>query len=447
MKSRNAPTVRGNIFGGHFFKFRKDPTGFLTSLSELGDVAGMRMFNRPSFFINHPDLIRDVLVTNHSKFHKGVALQRAKPLLGEGLLTSEGERHLRHRRMIQPAFHKQRIAEYAASMSEYADDLCAGWREGETLEIDREMARLTLRIVGKTLFGTDVSGAADEVGQAMTDLMDRFDFMLLPFSNYLEKLPLAAARKSRNARANLDSVIFRVIEERRKTEEDHGDLLSMLLLAQDENSGLGMSDKEVRDEALTLFIAGHETTANALVFTLFLLAQNPKVAAELQGELDAVLAGRLPTFEDVPKLPFTESVIAESMRLFPPAWALGRLAIEEHSLGGFHVPKGSLIILSPYVIHRDSRFWDRAGEFVPDRWTRASIRQKGQEFVYIPFSKGVRSCVGESFAWMELILLVSVFASRWNFKLHPEQVFGLKPLMTLRPKFGMRLICEKRNAV
>ncbi len=443
-QQNSPPSIKAGLFGGHFFKFRRRPTELLTELSRLGDVTYMRMFNQPAYFLNHPDLIRDLLITSNSKFEKGRALKRAKNLLGEGLLTSEGEKHLRQRRMIQPAFHRKRIAEYARVMTEYTSLMRDEWKDGEVRDIDKEMMRLTLQIVGKTLFSANVDDEADEVGQAMTTLIEMFDYLLIPFSELLEKLPFPQSIRYKKSRATLDEVIYGIINERRNTGEDKGDLLSMLLMAQDEDDGRGMSDKQVRDEALTLFLAGHETTANAMTFTWYLLSQNPKKQAKLHKEIDEILGDKTPAMEDVPKLKYTESVFAESMRLFPPAWAIGRLSIEDHKFGEYEVAKGALILASPYVTQRDARFWENADEFIPERWEKQSIKEASNKLIYFPFSKGVRSCIGESFAWMEGILLVATLAQKWKLNLMPEQKIGLKPLMTLRSKFGMKMKIEKR---
>ena len=398
-----------------------------------------------AFFSNHPDLVRDLLVVSADKFKKGRALQRAKRLLGEGLLTSEGEAHLRQRRMIQPAFHRQRIAEYAKSMVSYGEQMRDEWQTGEVRDIDREMMRLTLQIVGKTLFNSDVNDEADEVGKSMTTLIELFNYLLLPYSEWLEKLPLPQSKRFNNARDTLNAIIYKIINERRASNEDAGDLLSMLLLAQDEETGGGMSDEQIRDECLTLFLAGHETTANALTFTFYLLSQNPEKEEKLHRELDEVLNGKTPVMEDYGKLKYTEAVFAEAMRLYPPAWAIGRLAIEDHEFGGFEIPKGSLVIISPYIAQRDRRFWENADEFIPERWFAQSVKEAGQKFIYFPFSRGVRSCIGESFACNEGVLLIAVLMQKWKLRLAPEQKIGLKPLMTLRPKFGMKMRIEKRK--
>jgi cytochrome P450 len=440
------PSVKPGWIGGHFGQFRRDPTGFLAELAKLGDVTFFRMGGQPAFFVNHPDLIRDLLVTNHSKFIKGRALQRAKSLLGEGLLTSEGASHLSQRRMIQPAFHRARIAGYAKSMIEFGEKLSGEWRDGEQRDIDKEMMRLTLRIVGKTLFSANVEDEADEIGAAMTTIVSMFNLLLLPFAEILEKLPLPHSVKFKNAKKTLDEVIYRIIDERRKSGEDKGDLLSMLLFAQDEETGGAMTDLQIRDECLTLFLAGHETTANALTWTFYLLSQNPEIEKKFHAELDAVFADeRAPTFEDYARLAYTEKILAESMRLFPPAWAVGRIAVEDHEFGGYAVPKKALVLASMFVMHRDERFWENADRFIPERWETQSIKEAGQKYVYFPFGGGVRRCIGEGFAWTEGVLLLAVLGRKWKLKLSAEQKIGLQAMITLRPKYGMKMKIIKRD--
>ena len=438
------PTVKTDLFGGHFRSFRKDPPGFLTKLSKLGDVSAFRIGKIQAFFINHPDLIRDLLVTNHSKFMKGRALQRAKGLLGEGLLTSEKEFHLRQRRMIQPAFHRNRINEYAKAMIELGEKMAGEWRAGDVRDVDKEMMRLTLWIVGKTLFSANVEDDADVVGKAMTTIVSMFNFILLPFSELLEKLPIPPITKLKNARQTLDEVIYKIIDERRASGEDKGDLLSMLLTAQDEETGGAMTDRQIRDECLTLFLAGHETTANALTWTFYLLSQNPEVERKFHAELAEVLGDKSLTPEDYPRLKYTEAVLAESMRLFTPAWGIGRLALEEHEFNGYQIPAKSLVLASPFVMHRDARFWENAEEFIPERWEKLSVKEAGNRFIYFPFSKGVRSCIGESFAWMEGVLLLAVLGRKWKLSLAPEQKIGYQAMVTLRPKYGMKMNIEER---
>jgi cytochrome P450 len=439
------PSPKAGILGGHFLKFRRNPTGFLTEAAALGDVAFFKMGGQPAFFLNHPEMVRDLLVVNAHKFKKGRALQRAKKLLGEGLLTSEGEFHLRQRRMIQPSFHRQRIADYAGAMIEYGERMANSWQDGEVRDIDKEMMRLTLQIVGKTLFSANVEDEADEVGGALTALIEMFNYLLLPFSELLEKLPIPQARRFNRAKEILDKVIYEIINERRKSGEDKGDLLSMLLLAQDEDDGGFMTDEQVRDEALTLFLAGHETTANALTFTWYLLSQNPEKEAKFHEELNTLFPnGETPKPEDYPRLKYTENILAESMRLFPPAWALGRLAIEEHEFGGYEIPKNALILLSPYIAQRDSRFWENADAFIPERWQTQSVKEAGQKYIYFPFGGGIRRCIGEQFAWTEGVLLLATLGQKWKLRFMPEQRIALNPLMTLRPKYGMKMRIKKR---
>jgi cytochrome P450 len=441
------PSVKASLFGGHFLQFRREPTGFLQKLAALGDVSCFRMGSQQAFFVNHPDLIRDLLVTNHYKFHKGRALKRAKRLLGEGLLTSEGEAHLRQRRMMQPAFHRQRITGYAETMIEYAEKTADSWRDGEVRDLSKEMMHLTLQIVGKTLFNAQVEDEADEVGAAMTTLIELFDYLLLPFSEILEKLPIPQARRFDKAKQTLDKIIYGIIEKRRKSGEDKGDLLSMLLAARDEEGdGSGMTDEQIRDEALTLFLAGHETTANALTFTWYLLSQNPEAEAKFHAEIDALFPhGETPKPEDYARLRYTEAVLAEAMRLFPPAWVLGRLAIEEHEIGGYRIPKGALVLSSMFVMQRDKRFWDAAEKFAPERWLKEnSVKEAAQKFIYFPFGGGVRRCIGEQFAWMEGVLLLAALGRKWKLQLQPEQKIVLQPLMTLRSRYGMKMKIQKR---
>jgi cytochrome P450 len=395
--------------------------------------------------VNHPDYIKDVLVTNQPSFHKGLVLQRAKRLLGEGLLTSEDEVHRRQRRLAQPAFHRSRIASYSSVMTDYGSQTSARWRDGDTLDMSAEMMQLTLGIVGKTLFDADVVSDAQEVGEAMTVVMDLFNTITIPFFELLQKLPLPQLRRFDTARAKLDAIIYRLIEQRRLAGEDRGDLLSMLLLAQDtEVDGGAMTDEQLRDELMTIFLAGHETTANALTWTWYLLSQNPEAESRLHEEIDRVLAGKLPDFDDVGKLKYTEMVLAESMRLYPPAWALGRLAMQDFEIGGYVVPRKSLVLMSQYVMHRDPRYFAEPLKFNPDRWT-PEARESRPQFSYFPFGGGPRRCIGEGFAWMEGILLIATIARHWQMRLVPNHPVVLKPVITLRPKHGMRMTVIRRQ--
>lgn len=442
------PGPKRKLLGGNLFSFRRDPLSYLQSLArEYGDIVFFRLGPQDVFFLNHPDYVKDVLVTHNQNFKKGRALQKSKRLLGEGLLTSEGDFHRRQRRLAQPAFHRQRVASYATLMTDYAAQTSERWQDGETRDISGEMMRLTLAIVGRTLFDADVERDARDVGEALTVIMNLFNMMLMPFSELLEKLPLPQNRRFQKARDQLDTIIYRLIEERRRSGEDHGDLLSMLLLAQDEEerSG-GMTDEQVRDEALTIFLAGHETTANALTWTWYLLSQHPEIEARLHDELDTVLNGRLPEFSDVAQLRYTEMVLAESMRLYPPAWAIGRLALDDYEIGGYRLPAGSLVLLSQHVMHRDARYFTEPERFDPLRW-QPEAREARPQYSYFPFGGGPRRCIGEGFAWMEGILLIAALAQHWRLRLVPGHPVKTHPVITLRPRHGMLMTLEKRKDV
>jgi cytochrome P450 len=325
---------------------------------EYGDLPYFRLGPQHVYLVNHPDLVREVLVTNQANFTKSRALQRARVLLGEGLLTSEGQFHLRQRRLVQPAFHRERLAAYALVMSEYGVRLRDRWKAGSTVDVSHEMMRLTLAVAGKTLFSAEVEEEASEIGEALTIVLKMFRMLMMPFSEYLEKLPLPSVRRFDKARARLDKTIYGLIHERRRSGEDTGDLLSMLLLAHDEEAdGSGMTDQQVRDEALTLFLAGHETTANALTWTWYLLSQNPECERRLHEEIDSVLEGRVPAMPDLPQLRYSEMVFAEAMRLYPPAWAIGRMSKGPFELGGIKIAGKSICIVSPYVMQRDPRWF------------------------------------------------------------------------------------------
>jgi cytochrome P450 len=408
-----------------------------------GDVVYMHMGGEDVFLLSDPRHIRDVLVTHQRSFIKGRGLERAKRLLGTGLLTSEGAAHLRQRRLIQPAFHRDRIASYAAVMTGYADRVRTSWTDGADVDVAQEMMRLTLAIVGKTLFDTDVEAHARDVGAAMTAVMESFWTLMLPFAHLIERLPVPRLRRSRAARAELDAIIYRMIAERRRSPGDRGDLLSMLLEAQDEE-GLerpqdrGMTDLQVRDEAMTIFLAGHETTANALTWTWYLLSGAPDVEARLHDEVDRVLGGKLPTVADIGSLPFVERVVTESMRLYPPAWIVGRRTIEPYPIDEYLLPERALVLFSPYIVHRDARYFPEPDRFLPDRWT-PELKASLPPFAYLPFGGGPRRCIGESFAWMEMVLVLSTLAQRWRLSLVPGYPVVPQASVTLRTKHGMKM--------
>jgi cytochrome P450 len=437
---KNLPIV------GHLRSFRAHPIRFLMKMArEYGDLPYFRVASQRIYLVNHPDLVREVLVTNQANFTKSRALQRARILLGEGLLTSEGQFHLRQRRLVQPAFHRERLAAYAAVMSEYAVQFRDRWTAGSTVDVASEMMRLTLAVVGKTLFSADIEEEAPEIGEALTVVLKMFRMLMMPFSEYVQKLPLPSVRRFEKAGARLDKTIYGLIHARRRSGEDTGDLLSMLLLAHDEEAdGSGMTDKQVRDEALTLFLAGHETTANALTWTWYLLSQNPECERRLHAEIDSALEGRVPAMSDLPQLRYAEMVFAEAMRLYPPAWAVGRMAKGAFELGGIPIAAKSICIVSPYVMQRDARWFPDPERFDPERWT-PEAREARPKFSYFPFGGGARVCIGERFAWMEGVLMIVAIAQKWKLRLAKDQRVEPLPLITLRTKYGMRMVVEARG--
>ncbi len=443
--SSRPPGPRNFIPGLWFVGFRRDPIHFFMRLArQYGDIVYFHLGPQRVFLLNHPDLIRDVLVTHDANFVKGRGLERAKLLLGEGLLTSEGDLHRRQRRLMQPAFHRLRLKTYSEIMVQAADQLQDSWQEGMVLDLDHEMKGLTLSIVGQTLFGTDVGKEASELEGALTTAMKLWRKMMLPFAETLERFPLPSVLKFRNARSRLDETIYRIIEERRRRPGLHNDLLSMLLAAQDtEGDGGQMTNLQLRDEVMTLFLAGHETTANALTWTWYLLSQNPEIEARFHTEIDQLPKGKVSSAEDLPLLAYTEKVFAESMRLFPPAWLIGRRALRDYEIPPYRIPARSLVLMSQYVMHRDERYYPDASQFDPERWT-PEAKAARPKFAFFPFGGGPRQCIGDGFAWMEGVLLLATLGRKWKFRLVPGHRVEMQPLVTLRPKYGMKMILEKR---
>jgi cytochrome P450 len=425
--------------------FRRDPLGFIERAQrEHGDVVHFGFGPRPIYLLAHPELVREVLVSNHRNFIKSRALQRARVILGEGLLTNEGEAHLRQRRLTQPAFHRERVAALAGAMVAHAERCGARWRAGVEVDATREMNRLTLAIAGETLFGADVESEADEIGAALSIAMQAFRRLTNPLGALLDRLPVPGTLRVRRAKERLDATIYRMIAERRASGGGGGDLLSLLLEARDEEGdGGGMSDLQLRDEALTLFLAGHETTANALAWTWHLLALNPDAEARLHAELDGVLGTRAPTAADLPALPWTRAVFAEAMRLYPPAWAIGRQPLRPFAAQGYRIRAGGVLLMSPWLMHRDPRWWSEPERYDPARWSperEAALPR----FAYFPFGGGPRKCIGEGFAWTEGILVLATLARRWTLRHAPGASVGREPLITLRPT-GLRMIPQARE--
>jgi cytochrome P450 len=429
---------------GSLRQFAADPPQFLLQTAyQYGDMAHFRLAHLSAYLPTRPDSVREILVTQAGRFERGQMDYRIlSRFLGNGLLTSEGEFHKRQRKLVQPAFHSKRIQAYADTMVSYTENMLATWHSGQTRDIDDDMMRLTMFIVSKTLFDADVSEDAETVGQAIHNLQKVTNNDYRRTFPWPEWLPTADNRKRQQAVHALDQVIEQIIAERRQSREDKGDLLSMLLLAQDED-GASMTGKQLRDEVVTLFSAGHETTSNALTWAWYLLSQNPEAEARLHAELDHVLAGRSPTLADLPNLPYTLMVIKETLRLYPPAWLLGRTALEEVEIGGYTLPEGSRCFISPYVLHRMPQYFPEPERFDPERWLPEKEAAL-PKYAYLPFGGGPRVCIGNSFAMMEAHLLLATIAQQYQLSLLPGHKVVPEALITMSPEFGLPMRVEKR---
>jgi cytochrome P450 len=422
------------------------PLEFFCDMKEkFGDAVRFRIFGEKFILFSDPAQVNEILVTKQHSFRKGRALEGARIFLGNSLLVSEGEEHTRQRRLIQPAFHRGRIAGYAKVMAERAKQWTDARQAGEEIDLAVEMNRLTLAVVGETLFGSEVAGEAHEIAESLTVIIENFTRMLLPFWNVWRHVPIPSNVRLWQAQKRLDETIYRLIAQRRKDGRDHGDLLSMLLAAEDaENPQKRLTDTEVRDQAMTIFLAGHETTANAMSWTWHLLSQHEDVREKMKAEIDSVLGpDRTPGMEDAAHLPYTTAVFSESMRLYPPVWVVGRRALEDVTIGDCDVPRRTIVIVSQYVIHRDERYWPKATEFCPERWLDEAAKEKRPKFAYFPFGGGARICIGDSFAWMEGVLMLAVMARRWRFEAVPGHVVALHPTVTLRPKYGLKMVVRE----
>ncbi len=436
---------------GNLGQFRRDPLGYLENLARYGDITRTRFGPVTILSVHHPDLVHEVLVSQAEKFHKTRGMKAIfKDSLGNGLLTSDGEFWKRQRRLVQPAFHARRIAAYADVMVEHAQRLLDEWQAhtdtGQTLDVAAEMMRLTLGIVTKVLFDADVSDQASRVGEAIAvgqEITSRRFNSLIRLPRWV---PTRDNQRGLESLRVIDEVVMGMIEERRAAGEDRGDLLSMLLMAVDEEGSGGMTNRQVRDEAITLFLAGHDTTANTLNWTFSLLAQHPEVEARLHAELDSALGGRAPTFDDLPRLRVAEMAIKEAMRLYPPAWIISREAVQDLWLKGHRVKQGTIIFISPYALHRNPQWFEKPTQFIPERFDEGA-EERIPKYAYIPFSAGPRICIGNSFALMEARLILATLAQQVRLSLPPGHIVEPEPLVTLRPKDGLPMRITERQVV
>jgi cytochrome P450 len=445
-----APGPHGHPLFGVTMDLRRAPLQTLVQAwRQYGDVV-LLPFGGPfrGYLLAHPDAARHVLQDRNSNYGKVPWYnEKFKSLIGEGLFTSEGTLWMRQRRLAQPAFHRQRLAALGTIMTDAAEEMLRRWEPlagaGRTLDVRTEMMRLAMAVVARALLGGDVSDEADTIGHAIDVAIDHTYSRMESYLDLPGRLPLPSTRRFARSRAQLDAIVYRIIAERRHSDEDRGDLLSMLLAARDEDTGEGMSDAQVHDELMTIFLAGHETTAVALTWTWYLLSRHPQVGERVHAELSAVLGGRSPTVEDLPNLTYGEMVIQETLRLFPPAWLMARMAREEDEIGGYRIPARTPVYLCPYITHRHPAFWENPEGVEPERFSpeRSAGRPR---YAYFPFGGGPRQCIGSAFALMEAQLALATIAQRARLDLVPGQRIVLEPKITLRPRHGLLMMAHRR---
>ena len=435
-----SPPAEGPL--GHLRLMQDDQLGFMLRARETcGDVARFRFIVLPGHLLSHPDHVRHVLVDNHRTYDKQTkGFDALRIVLGNGLLTSEGDFWRRQRRIAQPAFHKDRIAGFGKVMVTAAEDTARRWMDvamaGGTLDIAAEMMRLTLRIAGETLLSSDVSGDADAVGTSVSVLLVEANTRILRPLSLPLSMPTPHNRRILRSLASLDSIVRRMIEERRHATERPNDLLTMLMEARDEETGEGMTDQQLRDEVLTIFLAGHETTANALAWTFYLLSKHPDAGRRVSAELTEVLGRRSPEIADLGKLAYTTAVLKEAMRLYPPAWIIGRRAVEPDVIDGFEIPRDSIVFVSPWVTHRHPAFWQNPEGFDPERFMPERAAEIPR-YAYFPFGAGPRLCIGQGFAMIEAQLLLATLWQKAHIELVPGHPVVPQPSITLRPRHGI----------
>lgn len=439
---RRPPGPKGHPILGNLREFAADTLGFATRLArEHGDVARFRLVNREAWLLSGPDAVERVLVTNHRNYVKHTFFWRkVEAIFGRGLLTNEGDSWLRQRRLAQPAFRHERIAEYARIMVDYTLDRVDGWNDGDERDVRHEMTSITFRVVAKTLFDAEVTGDVAEIAEAFDTGIEEIARrirrpVLLP-----DWIPTPGNRRYGSAVRRMDRLVYRIIDEHRDG-RDRGDLLSALMRVEDEE-GRPMGGEQLRDETITMLLAGHETTALALTWTWYLVSRHPEVAERLEAEVDA-LDGRAPGIADLPRLPFTERIVRESMRLYPPAYSFGREALENDEITGWRVRAGTTLFVFPWVLHRDPRFFPDPSRFAPDRWTD-DFERGLPRLAYIPFGSGPRMCIGREFARMELVLIVAAIAQRCRLEWGSEPPVPMASI-TLRPTGGLMATVRRRT--
>jgi cytochrome P450 len=421
---------------------------FQQLVRDYGDIVHYKIGWNHIVFLNHPEYIREILVVQNDNFIKERTVRRSKMLLGEGMITAEGAAHRAQRQIVQPAFHRQRIPEYAAAIVEHGMRVRESWRDGEQRDVAVDMMHLTLQVIADTLFATDLRDEVDELADAINRIMGLYNFLvMLPAAEWLVHARPPGLAAFVRARKRIDSVVYRMIAAHRRrmaeARESNGASLLDLMLAASTDRSVG-SEKSLRDQVITIFLAGYETVANALAWTWFLLAQNPECEKRLHEEIDRELQGRLPAYDDIPRLRYSEMVLAESMRLYPPAWAMGRYARADFHLGEYFLPAKTTVLMSQFLMHRDPRYFPDPLRFDPERFS-PEAKSRRARFTYFPFGAGARQCIGESFAWIESILLLATISQKWKLRLVPGQTIEPEPLITLRPKDGLRMQIEARS--
>jgi cytochrome P450 len=437
------PGPKGSFLVGNTFQYMRDRMGFLEGAKrDFGDIVRLRLGPFRTYLVTNPEYIEYILRSHPDNFHKDKLTRWLIPLLGEGLLTSEDAYWRRQRKLAQPSFQHQQIERYGAVMVEHTERMLDAWQEGEVRDLHEDLMRLTLSIVARTLFDAELSGDAEAIGESLAIVMNHFlgPSRWFPFADHL---PFPASRRYWAAIRRIDEIIYRIIRTRREVGRDAGDLVSRLLAARDDE-GKGMTDRQLRDEVVTLVLAGHETTALALFYIFYLMDRWTQAQDRLAAELQSVLGDRSPTAADVPRLKYTEWVVREAMRLYPPAWGIAREALTDCEIGGYHVPKGTQLFVTQWLVHRDGRWFEDPEVFRPERWDNDLIKRLPR-CAYFPFGDGPRVCIGNHFAMMEAVLILATIARRYRVSVEPGQTLELLPSITLRPRHGLRMRVHQRE--